>query len=183
MPRLTDPLRGVVGEKAAKRLVTLGPGLRTIGDLLGYYPRRYETRGELTDLAGLRDGEHVTVQAMIASVSTRPMRNRRGSIFEAVVTDGGGQLTLTFFGQGRPGWGGRQTGARPARRVLRGGIELPRQAPAVASGVRADRSRARGLGPCGRVRHRAHPDLPGEQGHRVLADRRLGAAPPSPPAA
>jgi ATP-dependent DNA helicase RecG len=104
MPKLADPLRGVVGEKAGKRLATLGPGLRTVGDLLSYYPRRYETRGELTDLAGLRDGEHVTVQAMIASVSTRPMRNRRGSIFEAVVTDGRGQLTLTFFGKGRQDW-------------------------------------------------------------------------------
>src|ERR1022692_3946174 len=108
MPKLTDPLRGVVGDKAAKRLATLGPRLRAVGDLLGYYPRRYETRGELTDLAGLRDGEHVTVQAMIASVSTRPMRNRRGSIFEAVVTDGRGQLTLTFFGKGRQDWRERQ---------------------------------------------------------------------------
>ena len=67
MAKLTDPLRPVVGDKAAKRLATLGPdGLRTVGDLLNYYPRRYETRGELTDLASLRDGEHVTVQAMIA---------------------------------------------------------------------------------------------------------------------
>ena len=104
MAKLADPLRGIVGEKAAKRLATLGPGLRTVGDLLSYYPRRYETRGELTDLAGLRDGEHVTVQAMIASVSTRPMRNRRGSVFEAVVTDGRGKLTLTFFGKGRQDW-------------------------------------------------------------------------------
>ena len=108
MPKLTDPLRPVVGDKAARRLATLGSGLRTVGDLLSYYPRRYETRGELTDLAGLRDGEHVTVQAMIASVSSRPMRNRRGSIFEAVVTDGHGQLTLTFFGKGRQDWRERQ---------------------------------------------------------------------------
>ena len=108
MATLSDPLRPVVGDKAAKRLAGLGQGLRTVGDLLTYYPRRYETRGELTDLAGLRDGEHVTVQAMIASVSTRPMRNRRGSIFEAVVTDGHGRLTLTFFGKGRQDWRERQ---------------------------------------------------------------------------
>ncbi len=108
MTTLSEPLRPVVGDKAAKRLATLGQGLRTLGDLLTYYPRRYETRGELTNLAGLRDGEHVTVQAMIASVSTRPMRNRRGSIFEAVVTDGRGQLTLTFFGKGRQDWRERQ---------------------------------------------------------------------------
>ena len=45
---------------------------------------------------------------MIASVSARPMRNRRGSILEAVVTDGRGQLTLTFFGKGRQDWRERQ---------------------------------------------------------------------------
>jgi ATP-dependent DNA helicase RecG len=108
MPGLTAPLAPVVGQKAAKRLATLGSGLHTIGDLLGYYPRRYETRGELTELASLRDGEHVTVQAMIASVRTRPMRNRSGSIFEAVVTDGHGTLALTFFGKGRQDWRERQ---------------------------------------------------------------------------
>jgi ATP-dependent DNA helicase RecG len=116
MARLTDPLRPVVGEKAAKRLATLGPGLRTVGDLLGYYPRRYETRGELTDLSALRDGEHVTVQAVIGSVSTRPMRNRQGSIFEAVVTDGHGKLTLTFFGRGRQDW--RERELTPGRQGL-----------------------------------------------------------------
>src|SRR5215469_940500 len=105
MAKLSDDLRPLVGDKAAKRLGTLGlAGVRTVGDLLTYYPRRYETRGELTDLASLRDGEHVTVQAMIASTSVRPMRNRQGSIFEAVVTDGRGQLTLTFFGKGRQDW-------------------------------------------------------------------------------
>src|SRR5260370_3640610 len=129
MAKLGDPLRGVVGEKAAKRLATLGPGLRTVGDLLSYYPRRYETRGELTDLAGLRDGEHVTVQAMIASVSTRPMRNRRGSIFEAVVTDGRGQLTLTFFGKGRQDWREPPPAPRHPPRFSPATPRLPPHAP------------------------------------------------------
>jgi ATP-dependent DNA helicase RecG len=103
MAVLADPLRLVVGDKAAKRLASL-LDLHTVGDLLGYYPRRYDRRGELTDLAGLREGEHVTVQAEVMSASTRPMRNRSGSIFEAVVTDGHGRLTLTFFGRGRQDW-------------------------------------------------------------------------------
>jgi len=117
MAKLTDGLRTVVGDKAAKRLATLGStGLRTVGDLLTYYPRRYETRGQLTDLASLRDGEHVTVQAEIASVHMRPMRNRQGSIFEAVVTDGQGKLTLTFFGRGRQDW--RERDLAPGRTGL-----------------------------------------------------------------
>lgn len=103
MAVLTDPLRRVVGDKAAKRLAAAF-GLQTVGDLLAYYPRRYDKRGELTDLVRLRDGEYVTVQAEVASVSVRRMRNRPGSIFEAVVTDGRGRLTLTFFGRGRQDW-------------------------------------------------------------------------------
>jgi ATP-dependent DNA helicase RecG len=99
MAVLADPLRLVVGDKAAKRLAA-ALDLHTVGDLLGYYPRRYDKRGELTDLAGLRDGDHVTVQAEVAASSVRRMRNRPGSIFEAVVTDGHGKLTLTFFGHG-----------------------------------------------------------------------------------
>jgi ATP-dependent DNA helicase RecG len=103
MAILEDPLRLVIGDKAAKPL-DRALELRTVGDLLRYYPRRYETRGELTDLASLRDGEYVTVQAEIAKVVSRPMRNRRGSIFEATVTDGRGLLVLTFFSRGRQDW-------------------------------------------------------------------------------
>ncbi len=117
MAKLTDGLRSVVGDKAAKRLAALGQdGLHTIGDLLTYYPRRYETRGDLTDIASLREGEYVTVQARIESVGNRPMRNRQGSIFEAVVTDGRGRLTLTFFGRGRQDW--RQRALAPGRTGL-----------------------------------------------------------------
>jgi ATP-dependent DNA helicase RecG len=100
---LEDPLVGVVGGKAAKQLDS-ALGLRTVGDLMRHYPRRYESRGELTDLASLADGEHVTVQARIAKVTSRPMRGRPGSIFEATVTDGTGQLVLTFFSRGRQNW-------------------------------------------------------------------------------
>ena len=107
MAILTDPLPLVVGDKVAKAL-DRALDLRTVGDLLRHYPRRYETRGELTDLASLRDGEHVTVQAEIAKVTSRPMRNRRGTIVEATVTDGHGQLTLTFFARGRQDWRERQ---------------------------------------------------------------------------
>jgi ATP-dependent DNA helicase RecG len=107
MAILTDPLPLVVGDKVAKKL-DKALELRTVGDLLRHYPRRYETRGDLTDLASLRDGEHVTVQAEIAKVTSRPMRNRRGTIVEATVTDGHGQLTLTFFARGRQDWRERQ---------------------------------------------------------------------------
>ena len=106
MAILEDPLDPVVGDKAARRLGR-ALELRTVGDLLRHYPRRYETRGELTDLDELRDGEYVTVQAEVAKVTSRPMRGRPGSIFEATVTDGHGTLVLTFFSRGRQDWRGK----------------------------------------------------------------------------
>jgi ATP-dependent DNA helicase RecG len=109
-----DPLRLVIGDKAAKRLAALD--LKTVGDLLGYYPRRYDKRGELTDLVGLRDGDYVTVQAEVQSVHGRRMRNQRGFILEAIVTDGRGRLALTFFGRGPQTW--REQELAPGTRGL-----------------------------------------------------------------
>jgi ATP-dependent DNA helicase RecG len=114
MSPLEEPLRHVLGENTAKVLAK-SLGLHTVGDLLRHYPRRYAERGELTDLAQLRVDEHVTVLAEVKKVSVRPMRNRPGTIVEAVVTDGKGQLTLTFFGK-RQGWRGQQL--QPGRRGL-----------------------------------------------------------------
>ncbi|NED96996.1 ATP-dependent DNA helicase RecG [Phytoactinopolyspora alkaliphila] len=87
-----------VGDKTAKALAK-ELKLRTVEDLLRFYPRRYIERGELTELSSLHEDEQVTVLAMVKEVRKRTMRNRRGSIVEAVVTDGTGELHLTFFNQ------------------------------------------------------------------------------------
>jgi len=57
-------------------------GLRTVGDLLSHYPRRYARRGELTALDSLPLGESVTIVAEVLDVRERTMRARRGSILE-----------------------------------------------------------------------------------------------------
>ena len=74
-------------------------GMRTVGELLAHYPRRYARRGELTALTELRLDEPVTIVAEVQQVSERRMQNRRGSILEATISDGYGILTLTFFNQ------------------------------------------------------------------------------------
>jgi ATP-dependent DNA helicase RecG len=96
MAGLEESLRATLGGKAAAKLDTAF-GLATTGDLLRHYPRRYARRGELTDLASLREGDQVTVFAQVEKVRTRPMRNRRGQLLEVTVTDGRARLALTFF--------------------------------------------------------------------------------------
>src|SRR5579871_6951598 len=62
---LRDPLTQVLGKRASDTFDKVF-GLRTVGDLLRHYPRRYYTRGELTPLDSLREGDHVTVLGRVA---------------------------------------------------------------------------------------------------------------------
>jgi ATP-dependent DNA helicase RecG len=97
---LGEPLIRVLGPKTGKALEEIF-GLRTVGDLLRHYPRRFYTRGELTDLSSLREGDHVTVLARIVSVMEHPLpalpgKGRRTRL-EVIVTDDRAKLMLTFF--------------------------------------------------------------------------------------
>jgi ATP-dependent DNA helicase RecG len=108
--QLDDALDKVVGAKTAKALAS-HLDLHTVGDLLYHFPRRYDERGEHTDIRSLSVGEEVTVLAQVLGASVRPMRARKGQLLEVTVGDGaGGVLGLTFFNQA---W--RQRDLRPGR--------------------------------------------------------------------
>jgi len=94
---LQRPLRSTVGGATAKALAALD--LVTIGDLLGHHPRRYTDHGQLSDIGSLQVDEQATVLAEVASVSSRRMKQRKGTLQEAVITDGRSRLSLTFFNQ------------------------------------------------------------------------------------
>jgi ATP-dependent DNA helicase RecG len=105
-------LSGALGGRTAQA-VERAFGYRTVGEMLAHYPRRYALRGELTALASLPLDENVTIVAEVLEVRVRPMRQRRGSIVEAKISDGTGILTLTFFNQA---W--REHELRPGRRGI-----------------------------------------------------------------
>lgn len=95
---LEAPLGVVVGGAVAAKFKRAF-GMEKVGDLLSHYPRRYAQRGELTPIDSLPMGESVTIVAEVISCQSKPMRNRKGSILEAVISDGVGRLGLTFFSQ------------------------------------------------------------------------------------
>jgi ATP-dependent DNA helicase RecG len=107
---LDTKLSGALGGRTAQAFERAF-GYVTVGDLLGHYPRRYAARGELTALETLPLGENVTIVAEVLDVRARSMKQRRGSIVEATISDGTGRLTLTFFNQA---W--RENDLRPGRR-------------------------------------------------------------------
>jgi ATP-dependent DNA helicase RecG len=98
MADLDSKLSSVVGDRTAK-VLSDGLEIKSVGDLMRHYPRRYMVRGELSDISALTEGDEVTILAEVFSSTNRPLRGRKGSIFEVVVTDGTDKLSLTFFNQ------------------------------------------------------------------------------------
>ena len=98
MAQLENKVSAVVGDRTAKVLETTF-GIKTVGDLMRHYPRRYMVRGELSDISALHEGDETTILAQVYSATNRPMRGRKGSMLEVVVTDGTDKLSLTFFNQ------------------------------------------------------------------------------------
>lgn len=94
---LSDGLAVVkgVGPAVEKALVTLG--LKTIGDLLDYLPRRYEDYSVVTTIERLRPGV-ATIMAEVKQVTGRYVR-RGLHITEALVSDDSGSLRVTWFNQ------------------------------------------------------------------------------------
>ena len=88
----------VLGEKTAKAFARQ-LDIKTTGELLQHYPRRYLRRGELTKIADLPVGEIATVVGEIVAVSARYIKGRGGHILEATISDGTSLLSLAFFGQ------------------------------------------------------------------------------------
>src|SRR6266545_452219 len=97
MVTLHDKLEPLMGAKSAKALAG-SLDIHTVHDLLRHYPRRYDERGQLTDIAGLELGEHVTVLARVERCDKRRLQHKRTWLTEVVITDGHRRLKCSFFG-------------------------------------------------------------------------------------
>lgn len=115
------PLDRLLG-KASAAAIEKNLALRTVGELLLYFPRRYLNRGELTQINGLPFDEEVTLIARVVSVNTRRMRQRKGSITDVVVADdsaaGAGSLKISFFN----GWRAERELVPGARAMFSGKV-------------------------------------------------------------
>ena len=72
-------------------------GLRSLGDLINFFPRRYEDYSAVTEIAHIKPGE-VTIRAVIKDAKGRYVR-RGMHITEAVASDDSGSVRLIWFNQ------------------------------------------------------------------------------------
>jgi ATP-dependent DNA helicase RecG len=84
-----------VGIANAKSLEKLG--MKTLGDMLYYFPRRYEDYTQLKPIKSLMYGEVVTIIGTVQSIHSRPIKGGKSSMQEVIISDGTGALRLSFF--------------------------------------------------------------------------------------
>ena len=72
--------------------------VRSVLDLLRYYPRRYIDRTREASIRDLREGEEGMVLGTVTRVESRRIRGNR-TMVNVKVTDGTGTLGVTFFNQ------------------------------------------------------------------------------------
>lgn len=90
----STPLSKVLGKREATKFRT-ARDITTVGDLLGYWPRRYQSPE--SNLAAATIGSYIVAVAEVKSATTRTMKARRGRMLQAVITDGTKDLEITFF--------------------------------------------------------------------------------------
>ena len=97
--RLTDSLRTLPGVGPARAGSLEKLGLKTVEDLLGYYPRGYEDRRLAATIASAPADVPVCLTLMVAE-EPRLSRIRRGlELVKVRLVDDTGSLTATFFNQ------------------------------------------------------------------------------------
>lgn len=97
-----DPEREIrdcrgVGEKRAQQLEKLG--IRTVRDLISYFPRDYEDRSVIRPLEEIADGETACVLAVVASVPQLTFARTGLKLVRFTVADDSGAAEVTFFNQ------------------------------------------------------------------------------------
>jgi len=94
---LSQPIQFVkgVGPRIAKKLER--KGIKTVEDALYFLPRRYEDRRVIKKISEVRVGKVETILGEVLLAEAVFYRGTRKRVFEAIVGDGTGTLTLKWF--------------------------------------------------------------------------------------
>ncbi len=105
---LDSPVASVLGAQTKQgkaKKITEGLGLRTVGDLLHHFPRRYVPTGELTKVKDLHEGEMLTVVGEITESELHQYHDRRthrqAYRLDTTLSTDGPSLRMSFFAKAK----------------------------------------------------------------------------------
>jgi len=95
---LNDPIQYLkgVGEAKAKKFACLG--IKTIYDLLTYYPRLYQDRSKVNRIFFLQNGQKETFSGIVIGHTNAAFHRKGIKLTKTCVSDGTGYVYLLFFG-------------------------------------------------------------------------------------
>ena len=96
---LFSPVSIIKGLGPAREKVLNDKGLFTLSDFLYYFPRKHLDRTSINSINELSKGDSGTIIASVQTFGEKPIR--KGKIFQVIVSDGTGILTLSWFNGGR----------------------------------------------------------------------------------
>lgn len=96
---LDAPLTSIKGLTKAQRTALEGAGIRTVADVLGCFPHRYEDFSATPPVSAIRPGSQATVVGRITKLRSRRSFRRRMTMTEAVISDGTGEIVAVWFNQ------------------------------------------------------------------------------------
>ncbi len=111
MITLDSPVEAVLGDLSGRagsgkrKAIVEGLGLRSVGDLLRHFPRRYLETGRLTRVRDLRPGQVLTLVGEITHSQVKTYTDRRTGRpayrLETVLHTDGADLGITFFAKNK----------------------------------------------------------------------------------
>jgi ATP-dependent DNA helicase RecG len=86
-----------IGPTLAKKYQRLG--LETAGDLLNFFPRRWDDFSHPEPIARLRPGSQAVIQGTILQIASRRSPQKRWWVTDALITDQSGAIRAVWFNQ------------------------------------------------------------------------------------
>ena len=101
MPRLSldDPVTAITGINTAYGGKLERVGVRSVRDLLLYFPRKHQDFANVTPIAWVRPGMRTTVRARVYQIQRQRTARKHMQIARATVSDDSGQLNVVWFNQ------------------------------------------------------------------------------------
>lgn len=72
-------------------------GIHTVGDLIEWFPRTYEDRRAVREVASLEAGQLVSIKAQVQKVRSMNLGRSHRKIYEVVVGDSSGRISCKYF--------------------------------------------------------------------------------------
>lgn len=99
MITLESPIDSLIRLKPDTRAALVRLGLFSIRDLLYHYPSRYADASSFLSIAGLSEGDHVTIRGTVKKIENKKSWKSKIALSEAVVEDVSGSITVVWFNQ------------------------------------------------------------------------------------